>query len=133
MAGKEEWVSLFETVIGRKPTSEEFMKAKEGDFDPSKIMEIAGYQKEQEIPEASKSITVPLEETSGQLPKATSGISSQIPSPQAVKTNQGLASRLDLVVILAALSLLFSLVILLAAWLTPLALTFLVGYVTTNS
>ncbi|MDY3024119.1 MAG: hypothetical protein SOS23_02210 [Streptococcus hyovaginalis] len=126
MAGKEEWVSLFETVIGRKPTSEEFMKAKEGDFDPSKIMEIAGYQKEQEIPEASKSITVPLEETSGQLPKATSGISSQIPSPQAVKTNQGLASRLDLVVILAALSLLFSLVILLAAWLTPLALTFLV-------
>ncbi|MFV8064198.1 hypothetical protein ACMZ5S_07050 [Streptococcus pluranimalium] len=126
MAGKEEWVSLFETVIGRKPTSEEFMKAKEEDFDPSKIMEIAGYQKEQEIPEASKSITVPLEETSGQLPKATSGISSQIPSPQSVKTNQGSASRLDLVVILAALSLLFSLVILLAAWLTPLALTFLV-------
>ncbi|MDY4510858.1 ABC transporter permease [Streptococcus hyovaginalis] len=126
MAGKEEWVSLFEKVIGRKPTSEEFMKAKEGNFDPSKIMEIAGYQKEQEIPEASKSITVPLEETSGQLPKATSGISSQIPSPQAVKTNQGLASRLDLVAILVALSLLFSLVILLAAWLTPLALTFLV-------
>lgn len=126
MAGKEEWVSLFEKVIGRKPTSEEFMKAKEGNFDPSKIMEIAGYQKEQEIPEASKSITVSLEETSGQLPKATSGISSQIPSPQAVKTNQGLASRLDLVAILVALSLLFSLVILLAAWLTPLALTFLV-------
>ncbi|WP_438835053.1 hypothetical protein [Streptococcus pluranimalium] len=43
MATKEEWTGLFETVVGRKPTADEFMVAKEGGFAPSQIMSIAGF------------------------------------------------------------------------------------------
>lgn len=41
MATKEKWVELFEQVIGRKPTADEFLKGKRSDFDPRKIISIA--------------------------------------------------------------------------------------------
>ena len=45
MATKEEWTSLFETVVGRKPSPQEFMKAKETGFDPGKIIEISSAER----------------------------------------------------------------------------------------
>lgn len=41
MATKEKWVELFEQVIGRKPTANEFLEGKRSDFDPRKIISIA--------------------------------------------------------------------------------------------
>lgn len=41
MATKEKWVELFEQVIGRKPTADEFLEGKRSDFDPKKIISIA--------------------------------------------------------------------------------------------
>lgn len=42
MATNEQWAQLFERVVGRKATPEEFMKGKSFDFDPKRIREIAG-------------------------------------------------------------------------------------------
>ena len=39
---KEKWVSLFEKVVGRKPTPDEFLKGRETDFDLKAIRQIAG-------------------------------------------------------------------------------------------
>ena len=47
MASKEKWTELFEKVIGRKPSPQEFLEGKKTDFDLKKIKEIAG-QKPQE-------------------------------------------------------------------------------------
>ena len=41
MTTKEKWVDLFEQVIGRKPTADEFLEGKRSDFDPRKIISIA--------------------------------------------------------------------------------------------
>ena len=41
MTTKEKWVELFEQVIGRKPTADEFLEGKCSDFDPKKIISIA--------------------------------------------------------------------------------------------
>ncbi|HFI0564088.1 TPA: hypothetical protein ACGO35_001813 [Streptococcus suis] len=41
MATKEQWIDLFEKVVGRKPTPEEIIKAKNADFDKKKIKKIA--------------------------------------------------------------------------------------------
>ena len=41
MTTKEKWVELFEQVIGRKPTADEFLEGKRSDFDPKKIISIA--------------------------------------------------------------------------------------------
>lgn len=41
MTTKEKWVELFEQVIGRKPTADEFLEGKRSDFDPRKIISIA--------------------------------------------------------------------------------------------
>lgn len=37
MATKEKWVELFEQVIGRKPTADEFLEGKRSDFDPRRL------------------------------------------------------------------------------------------------
>lgn len=42
MVTKEKWAQLFEQVVGRKATPEEFLKGKSSDFDLKKIREIAG-------------------------------------------------------------------------------------------
>ncbi|MGT2923957.1 zinc ribbon domain-containing protein [Streptococcus caviae] len=41
MASKEKWVELFEKVIGRKPTAQEFLEGKKADFDLKDIKKIA--------------------------------------------------------------------------------------------
>ncbi|MGT2755691.1 TcaA second domain-containing protein [Streptococcus ovuberis] len=42
MATKEKWTSLFEQVVGRKPSPAEFMAGKTSDFDLKQIRQIAG-------------------------------------------------------------------------------------------
>ncbi|MEX2783964.1 hypothetical protein AB3331_02055 [Streptococcus sp. H49] len=54
MATKEEWTSLFETVVGRKPSPQEFMKAKETGFDPTKIIEISGTKQDSNVQQPQK-------------------------------------------------------------------------------
>ncbi|MBO4107227.1 TcaA second domain-containing protein [Streptococcus suis] len=44
MATKEKWIELFEKVVGRKPSPEEFFKAKEVGFDLKQIKSIAGLE-----------------------------------------------------------------------------------------
>ena len=58
MATKEEWASLFETIVGRKPSPQELMKAKETGFDPGKIIEIAGAAQENSAEQAQQSAPV---------------------------------------------------------------------------
>lgn len=68
MATKEKWVELFEKVVGRKPSPEEFIKAKEVDFDIKQIKAIAGLPVEdsqelvQETVEQVKEVVVPASE-----------------------------------------------------------------------
>ncbi|MGX7777195.1 hypothetical protein ACVV62_09040 [Streptococcus pluranimalium] len=81
MATKEEWTGLFEIVVGRKPTVDEFMAAKEGGFDPSQIMSIAGFHQNQTdsvetAPANDKSVMV----DKPQAKQPLGGVSSQIPS-----------------------------------------------------
>ncbi|HFU3985520.1 TPA: hypothetical protein ACGO2X_001822 [Streptococcus suis] len=72
MATKEKWVELFEKVVGRKPTAEEFIKAKEVDFDSKQIKTIAGLpiEESQEL----------VQETVEQVKEAV------IPAPVVVET-----------------------------------------------
>lgn len=44
MATKERWTELFEDVVGRKPTPQEFMAGKQTDFSPKEIRRIAGLE-----------------------------------------------------------------------------------------
>ncbi len=46
MATKERWTELFEDVVGRKPSPQEFMAGKETDFSPKEIRRIAGIEKD---------------------------------------------------------------------------------------
>lgn len=60
MATKEKWVELFEQVIGRKPTADEFLKGKRSDFDPKKIISIAapaGQSNDRPAEEKQSSVT----------------------------------------------------------------------------
>ena len=67
MATKEKWVELFEQVIGRKPTADEFLEGKRSDFDPKKIISIAAPagQYNQGVSE-EKQASLTQEEDSGQ-------------------------------------------------------------------
>lgn len=53
MTNKEKWISLFEQVVGRKPTPEEFLMGKKSNFDLKQIRQIAGLAPE--LSEASDS------------------------------------------------------------------------------
>lgn len=123
MATKEEWVGLFETVVGRKPTADEFMAAKEGGFDPSQIMSIAGFHQNQ----ADSTKATPGKNTEAVTPskQPMGGVNSQIPSASQPATGTT-KSSVDIGMVLAIVSLVLSLIFLLAAWLTPFAVTFLV-------
>lgn len=60
MATKEKWVELFEQVIGRKPTADEFLKGKRSDFDPKNIISIAapaGQSNDRPAEEKQSSVT----------------------------------------------------------------------------
>lgn len=126
MATKEEWTRLFETVVGRKPTAEEFMTAKEGGFEPSQIMSIAGFHQDQTggaNDTSAKGKVVGDDKPSVKQPAGD--VSSQVPSTDQ-SVNGTTKSSPDFGMILAIVSLVLSLIFLLAAWLTPFAVTFLV-------
>ncbi|MEQ9810254.1 hypothetical protein [Streptococcus jiangjianxini] len=120
MATKEEWVRLFETVVGRKPRADEFRAAKEVGFDPSQILRIAGYHQDQS--DATKATSVQNKEVETE---PVTGPGWQVPEASQA-TNETTQSTVKLGIILAIVSLVLSLGLLLAAWLTPLAVSFLV-------
>lgn len=57
MASKEEWVRLFETVVGRKPTAKEYMAGKTSGFDPTQIIRIAGFYPKEMLSVPSQAIS----------------------------------------------------------------------------
>ncbi|MGT2833295.1 hypothetical protein [Streptococcus halotolerans] len=124
MATKEEWVRLFETVVGRKPTSDEFMAAKEGGFDPSQMLRIAGFHQGQGDSETATSVQNKRVETTKSQQSVTD-FDWQVPEASQV-TNEPMQSAGKLGIILAIVSLVLSLSLLLAAWLTPFVVIFLV-------
>lgn len=59
MEKQQKWVQLFEQVIGRKPSPQEFMAGKEADFDLKAIKRIAGVLAEDEVaPSVAQDATV---------------------------------------------------------------------------
>ncbi|MCK4025282.1 TcaA second domain-containing protein [Streptococcus iners] len=92
MATKEKWVELFEKVVGRKPSPEEFIKAKDLDFDIKQIKAIAGLPVEasqelvQETVEQVKEVVVPASEVVDAVvepaPIPVSQVQTQPPTPQ---------------------------------------------------
>ncbi len=56
MASKEKWTELFEKVIGRKPTPQEFLEGKKGFFDLKEIKKIAGVDKADDLQESSSDV-----------------------------------------------------------------------------
>ena len=67
MVTKEKWVELFEQVIGRKPTADEFLEGKRSDFDPKKIISIAAPAgQSNDGPAEEKQSSVTQEENWGQ-------------------------------------------------------------------
>ena len=67
MTTKEKWVELFEQVIGRKPTADEFLEGKRSDFDPKKIISIAASAgQSNDGPAEEKQSSVTQEENLGQ-------------------------------------------------------------------
>lgn len=97
MATKEKWVELFEKVVGRKPSPEEFIKAKEVDFDIKQIKKIAGLPIEvaqesvQETVEQAKEAITPEPALVGTIietiPTPVSQGQSQPVPPQFTPTN----------------------------------------------
>ncbi|MGT2772196.1 TcaA second domain-containing protein [Streptococcus marimammalium] len=80
MNNKEKWVDLFEKVIGRKPTPEEFVKGKKTDFDFKQIKHIAGISKDDTlVDEGAKKIEQQLLEQ-----KHTEISQSQLPESQLI-------------------------------------------------
>lgn len=67
MTTKEKWVELFEQVIGRKPTADEFLEGKRSDFDPRKIISIAApAEQSNDGPAEEKQSSVTQEQNFGQ-------------------------------------------------------------------
>ena len=59
---QKKWVELFEKVIGRKPSPEEFMAGKACGFDLKKIQSIAGNVPAEEVAPVEESVVEPVEE-----------------------------------------------------------------------
>ena len=59
---QKKWVELFEKVIGRKPSPEEFMAGKACGFDLKKIQSIAGNAPAEEVAPVEESVVEPVEE-----------------------------------------------------------------------
>ncbi|HEL1640143.1 TPA: hypothetical protein TXL57_001068 [Streptococcus suis] len=84
MATKEKWVSLFEQVIGRKPSPVEYMQGKECDFDPKHIKRIAG---------------LGTEKSSVQIDEGAEGAISEVQTTESVVINSESVSSSETVVI----------------------------------
>lgn len=59
---QKKWVELFEKVIGRKPSPEEFMAGKACGFDLKQIQSIAGNAPEENVAPVEESVLEPVEE-----------------------------------------------------------------------
>ena len=59
---QKKWVELFEKVIGRKPSPEEFMAGKACGFDLKQIQSIAGNAPEENVAPVEKPVLEPVEE-----------------------------------------------------------------------
>ena len=59
---QKKWVELFEKVIGRKPSPEEFMAGKACGFDLKQIQSIAGNAPEENLVSVEESVLEPVEE-----------------------------------------------------------------------
>ena len=59
---QKKWVELFEKVIGRKPSPEEFMAGKACGFDLKQIQSIAGNVPEENVAPVEESVLEPVEE-----------------------------------------------------------------------
>ena len=59
---QKKWVELFEKVIGRKPSSEEFMAGKACGFDLKQIQSIAGNAPEENLAPVEEPVLEPVEE-----------------------------------------------------------------------
>ena len=59
---QKKWVELFEKVIGRKPSPEEFMAGKACGFDLKQIQSIAGNAPAEEVAPVEKPVVEPVEE-----------------------------------------------------------------------
>lgn len=59
---QKKWVELFEKVIGRKPSPEEFMAGKACGFDLKKIQSIAGNAPAEEVAPVEEPVVEPVEE-----------------------------------------------------------------------
>lgn len=59
---QKKWVELFEKVIGRKPSPEEFMAGKACGFDLKQIQSIAGNAPEENLAPVEESVLEPVEE-----------------------------------------------------------------------
>ncbi|MDQ0223111.1 TcaA NTF2-like domain-containing protein [Streptococcus moroccensis] len=71
MQNQQKWIDLFEKVIGRKPSPQEFMAGKESGFDLKQIKTIAGLNVEM------------MEKASPEIPQ-TAPLQEQVSSPQQV-------------------------------------------------
>lgn len=59
---QKKWVELFEKVIGRKPSPEEFMAGKACGFDLKQIQSIAGNAPAEEVAPVEEPVVEPVEE-----------------------------------------------------------------------
>lgn len=59
---QKKWVELFEKVIGRKPSPEEFMAGKACGFDLKQIQSIAGNAPSEEVAPVEEPVVEPVEE-----------------------------------------------------------------------
>ena len=59
---QKKWVELFEKVIGRKPSPEEFMAGKACGFDLKQIQSIAGNAPEENLASVEEPVLEPVEE-----------------------------------------------------------------------
>ena len=59
---QKKWVELFEKVIGRKPSPEEFMAGKACGFDLKQIQSIAGNTPAEEVAPVEEPVLEPVEE-----------------------------------------------------------------------
>lgn len=85
MASKEKWVELFEKVIGRKPTPQEFLEGKKADFDLKEIKKIAN---------VSADLTEPLSADSQGSPAKTLNAAGQASAELAAQmTEESQASK----------------------------------------
>ncbi|MDG3142391.1 NADH-quinone oxidoreductase subunit K [Streptococcus suis] len=108
MATKDEWVGLFERVVGRQPSQEECLAGQMSNFNPTQIIRIAGFEQRK----AAKKSSLVTSEKATRIPKAT------------VKNR--VVSSMSLELILSSVSLAVSLGLLVGLWLAPVTVIILI-------